>query len=94
MRRLDLLENELQRCRDERILVLAVVGVAGTTETGAVDDLQAIAALCQRYGGIHFHVDAAWGGPLVFSAKHRPKLQGIALANSITVDGMVDFAQL
>jgi len=67
--------------------VLAVVGVAGTTETGAVDDLQAIAALCQRYGGIHFHVDAAWGGPLVFSAKHRPKLRGIALANSITVDG-------
>ena len=36
---MDLLEHELERCRAEKILVLAVVGVAGTTETGAVDDL-------------------------------------------------------
>lgn len=38
--RMDLLEQELERCRAARVLVLAVVGVAGTTETGAVDDLQ------------------------------------------------------
>ena len=43
--------------------------------------------MCERYGGIHFHVDAAWGGPLIFSARHRPKLRGISKAHSITVDG-------
>jgi glutamate/tyrosine decarboxylase-like PLP-dependent enzyme len=43
--RIDLLEQELERCRAARVLVLAVVGVAGTTETGAVDDLQVRRAL-------------------------------------------------
>jgi glutamate/tyrosine decarboxylase-like PLP-dependent enzyme len=48
--------------RDPQTAVLAVIGIAGTTETGSVDPLRAIAGVCREFG-IHFHVDAAWGGP-------------------------------
>src|SRR5262249_51373190 len=40
-----------------------------------------------RRSGIPFHVDAAWGAPLLFSAQHRHKLAGIARADSVTLDG-------
>jgi len=84
--RVDLVEREILRCREESILVLAVIGIAGATETGTVDDLQALASLCEKYS-IHFHVDAAWGGPMIFSEQHRGKLSGIERADTITVDG-------
>ena len=41
--------------------MLAIVGVAGTTETGNVDPLTELAALAKELN-CHFHVDAAWGG--------------------------------
>jgi len=66
--------------------VLAVVGIAGATETGAVDDLDALATIAQE-NGIHFHVDAAWGGPALFSADLAPTLKGIERADSVTIDG-------
>jgi len=72
------------RRRGER--VLAVVGIAGTTESGSVDPLDALADLA-AHAGAHFHVDAAWGGPLVFSPRHRPLLEGLRRADSITIDG-------
>jgi glutamate decarboxylase len=40
-----------------------------------------------REAQVHFHVDAAWGGPLLFSEQHRHKLAGIELADSVTIDG-------
>jgi glutamate decarboxylase len=72
--------------RRNRRLVLALVGVAGTTDTGAVDPLPELADLAER-ARIHFHVDAAWAGPLLFSAEHRGKLAGIERADSVTLDG-------
>jgi putative pyridoxal-dependent aspartate 1-decarboxylase len=75
--------GEAQR-RGER--VIAIVGIAGTTDTGAIDDLDGLADVA-RDAGAHFHVDAAWGGPLLFSSRHRPKLQGIDRADSVTIDG-------
>ena len=84
--RVDLMEEQILECRRNNTLVLALVGVAGATETGSVDNLAAIAALAQQYG-IHFHVDAAWGGPLIFSKQHSQLLEGIHLADSITIDG-------
>ena len=47
-----------------------------------------MAALASKYG-IHFHVDAAWGGPLIFSETHAAKLRGIELADTITLDGQM-----
>jgi len=79
-------ERELERCRREGVLVLALFGVAGSTEAGAFDDLEGLAALSRRFS-VHFHVDAAWGGPLIFSRRLRDRLRGIEKADSITVDG-------
>ncbi len=69
---------------------MAVVGIAGTTETGAVDPLDQIADICREHG-VHFHVDAAWGGPTLLSEKYRHLLSGIERADSVTIDGHKQF---
>ncbi|RUO36212.1 putative pyridoxal-dependent aspartate 1-decarboxylase [Aliidiomarina shirensis] len=65
--------------------VMAIVGIAGTTETGHVDPLEEIAAIAAEYNA-HFHVDAAWGGATLMSNTHRNLLAGIELADSLTID--------
>ena len=62
----DDLEKKIRQCRKDKIMVLAVVGIAGATETGIIDPLEDIAEITQKYK-VHFHVDAAWGGALIFS---------------------------
>lgn len=79
------LQQKIQSLKAERILPFAVVGVAGTTETGNVDPLRAIAKICHTEK-IHFHVDAAWGGATLMSATYRHLLDGIELADSVTID--------
>jgi glutamate decarboxylase len=85
--RIDLLKlkEECRRLRGENIRPLALVGIAGTTETGNVDPLEALADLAAELG-CHFHVDAAWGGPTLFSDRHRQLLRGIERADSVTID--------
>jgi len=68
-----------------KVRVMAIVGVAGTTETGSVDPLTELAALAQELN-CHFHVDAAWGGATLLSDKYRYLLNGIELADSVTID--------
>lgn len=80
------LEELIEQCRAERRLVVALVGIAATTETGAVDDLDALADVAARYK-LHFHVDAAWGGPILFSDRHRHLLKGIERADTVTICG-------
>lgn len=80
------LQQVIHQCRARKQCVIAIVGIAGTTETGAIDPLAEMAAIA-RSAKVHFHVDAAWGGPLLFSQLHRHKLAGIALADSVTIDG-------
>ncbi|WP_125937854.1 pyridoxal-dependent decarboxylase [Streptomyces sp. WAC 06738] len=62
-----------------------VVGVAGTTSSGAVDPLDELADVAAEYG-LWFHVDAAYGGALAFSARHGGLLRGVARADSATLD--------
>jgi len=80
------LKKTIAQCKEERRLIVAVVGIAGSTETGQVDDLPYMAEVSKE-NGVHFHVDAAWGGPLLFSEKYRPLLNGIQLADSVTICG-------
>lgn len=65
--------------------LLAIVGVAGTTETGHVDPLDELADVAKELG-CWFHVDAAWGGATLFSETYRSKLAGIEKADSVTID--------
>jgi glutamate decarboxylase len=74
-----------QQLTAQNIKVLAIVGVAGTTETGNIDPLQQMASIAQQYQ-CHFHVDAAWGGATLLSEKYRHLLTGIEQADSVTID--------
>lgn len=62
-----------------------VVATAGTTSSGIIDDLPAIAEVCRRHQ-LWLHVDGAYGGSLIFSDKHRHLIRGIEQADSITID--------
>ncbi len=62
-----------------------VVGSAGTTNTGTVDPLPAIADLCAREG-LWFHVDGAYGGAFALTERGSARLRGIERADSVVLD--------
>ncbi|HBG94630.1 MAG TPA: hypothetical protein DDY14_04735 [Chromatiaceae bacterium] len=77
------LREKLAACRRKGLLVFAIVGIAGATETGHIDPLSQMADIAEDHG-IDFHVDAAWGGSGLFSAKHRARFDGLERAQSVT----------
>jgi len=62
-----------------------VVGSAGTTDTGAIDPVEAIAEVAGRHG-LWFHLDAAYGGFFLLCEEGRQQLAGIERADSIVMD--------
>jgi len=79
------LRDAMEAARVEHLFPLAVVATAGTTDFGSIDPLPDVASLASA-AGAWFHVDAAYGGALLFSPQHRDKLQGIESADSIGID--------
>ncbi|MEV8562805.1 aminotransferase class V-fold PLP-dependent enzyme [Streptomyces sp. NPDC051917] len=64
---------------------LLVTATAGTTDAGLVDPLPEIAGLCAAHGA-RLHIDAAYGGGLLFSDRHRRKLARLEAAHTVTLD--------
>ncbi|MGY6022334.1 pyridoxal phosphate-dependent decarboxylase family protein [Streptomyces spinosirectus] len=62
-----------------------VAATAGTTDAGLIDPLPEIAALCTAHRA-RLHIDAAYGGGLLFSDRHRERLAGLERAHSIALD--------
>ncbi|MGA4604057.1 pyridoxal-dependent aspartate 1-decarboxylase PanP [Pseudoalteromonas maricaloris] len=81
----DAMRAKAHELEAQGIKVLALVGVAGTTETGNIDPLEEMADLAEELN-CHFHVDAAWGGATLLSNNNRHLLKGVERADSITID--------
>ncbi|SON48370.1 pyridoxal phosphate-dependent class III aminotransferase [Vibrio tapetis] len=78
------LEYVVAQAKAEGLIPFAIVGTAGTTDHGAMDDLNSIADLASRHD-LWMHVDAAYGGALILS-QYKNRLNGIERADSLSVD--------
>lgn len=84
--RVDALRAAIERDVDAGVVPVAVVATAGTTLTGAVDPLGAIADVCAERGGIWLHVDGAYGLPAAAAPSTAHLFAGLDRADSCTVD--------
>ena len=83
--RVDFLNEAIAADRAAGLTPFAVVSSAGTTNTGAVDPLDAIQDLCEREGLWH-HIDGAYGAFFYLSENLRDTLRGLPRADSLTLD--------
>ncbi|HEX4604661.1 MAG TPA: pyridoxal-dependent decarboxylase [Candidatus Angelobacter sp.] len=79
------LESQIAQDKAAGFAPFCVIATAGTTNSGAIDDLVALAGVCQRHQ-LWFHVDGAYGAAAIFSDQHRELVRGIELADSVTID--------
>ena len=82
---MDELKNAIEKDKEKGLIPFVVIGTAGTTNTGSVDPLKEIAALCEEHE-LWFHVDGAYGGSVLLSPKYKHLLDGIELADSVSWD--------
>jgi aromatic-L-amino-acid decarboxylase len=83
--RVEALEDAIAQDRKNGIRPMCVVGVFGTTNTGAVDDIRTLRQIADREG-MWLHVDAAYGGGMLLSQEWPMRDRGLDLADSITID--------
>ncbi|MGZ4898615.1 MAG: pyridoxal phosphate-dependent decarboxylase family protein [Candidatus Angelobacter sp.] len=79
------LEAQITRDKAAGFAPFCVVATAGTTNSGAIDDLGKIAEKCKRHD-LWLHIDGAYGVAAIFSDQHRELVRGIELADSVTID--------
>jgi aromatic-L-amino-acid/L-tryptophan decarboxylase len=79
------LEEAIARDRAAGFAPFCVVATAGTTNSGAIDDLIAMAEISKRHQ-LWLHVDGAYGAAAILSDQHRHLVRGLELADSITLD--------
>ena len=82
---LEALAGMVARDRDDGLRPICVVGVAGTTNTGSIDDLPALADFCEREG-LWFHVDGAFGAWAAIAPASRHLVAGMERADSLAFD--------
>jgi glutamate/tyrosine decarboxylase-like PLP-dependent enzyme len=79
------LAAQITQDRSAGMAPFCVVATAGTTNSGAIDDLPALADICARHK-LWLHLDGAYGAAAVFSDRHRDLVRGIEQADSVTID--------
>lgn len=83
--RADALRDLVAHAKAEGKTPLYVNATAGTTVRGSYEPFEQISAICKEFN-MWMHIDASWGGPVIFSRKHRYKVTGSHLADSITIN--------
>ena len=79
------LEAQINADVDAGMVPFCVVATAGTTNSGAIDDVVALSEICKRHQ-LWLHLDGAYGAAAIFSDKHRELVRGIELTDSVTID--------
>ncbi|WP_372365260.1 aspartate aminotransferase family protein [Candidatus Uabimicrobium sp. HlEnr_7] len=82
---LDTLEQQISEDKQNGDKPFCIIANSGTTNTGAVEPLNAIADLCKKYK-MWFHIDGAYGAAAVLSDQGKKQLSGIERADSIALD--------
>ncbi|MEP5611307.1 MAG: aminotransferase class V-fold PLP-dependent enzyme [Cyclobacteriaceae bacterium] len=81
-----MLVNNLEQSITQKIKLgskpICVIATMGTTTTGSMDRIEEIAAVCRKHK-LWLHADAIYGGAAILSNKHKHRLAGIELADSI-----------
>lgn len=83
--RLDALDAAIAQDKKDGIKPMCLVGIFGTTNTGAMDDIRALRQIADREG-MWLHADAAYGGGMLLSHDFRLRERGLELADSVTID--------
>lgn len=83
--RAEVLRESLAADRDAGVIPVAVVATSGTTLTGAIDPLSAVADICAEFG-VWMHVDGAYGGPAAGVPSLAQRFEGMGRADSLTID--------
>lgn len=78
-------EKLVEKAKSEGKTPFYVNATAGTTVLGSYDPFTEIAAVCKKHN-LWMHIDGSWGGPVIFSEKHKYKLAGCELADSFAVN--------
>lgn len=79
------LEETIRRDLESGNCPVVVAASAGSASTGTIDPLHDIRDVCQRHG-VWFHVDAAYGGPAVLTARYKSELSALKDADSLALD--------
>jgi glutamate/tyrosine decarboxylase-like PLP-dependent enzyme len=82
---IEALKKQIQLDKEAGLQPICVVGTSGTVNTGAIDDLEAIAEICEEEN-LWFHVDGAIGAIAMLSDIIKPQLKGIERADSVALD--------
>ncbi len=79
------LKNQIAKDKANGLQPICIIGTSGTVNTGAIDNLNAIADICKEEN-LWFHVDGAIGAIAMLSHKVKPQLKGIERADSVALD--------
>ncbi|MEZ4780904.1 MAG: aminotransferase class V-fold PLP-dependent enzyme [Flavobacteriaceae bacterium] len=83
--KVDNLKSKIETDKNNGLNPFLVVASAGTTDTGAIDPLEAIGNLAKEHN-LWYHVDGAYGGFFILVDNIKEKFRGIEMADSLVVD--------